>query len=271
MVLHTNLGRAVLSSAACDNIIKVAEGYSNLEYAVKKGGRGSRHSHVENLICKITGAEAAMVVNNNAAATMLCLSAMAKGKKVIVSRGELVEIGGSFRIPDIMRQSGAELTEVGTTNKTGVYDYADAIDEETAAIMKVHTSNYRVVGFTAEATLEELTELGSKTGIPVIYDMGSGLMTDLSRYGINEPTVAESIKKGIDVILFSGDKLLGGPQAGVIAGKSSFINTLINRKNYARTSSTPGKTQTINFYLVNEEFYLVDAPGYGYATLSKRE
>ena len=226
VVLHTNLGRAVLSSAACDNIIKVAEGYSNLEYAVKKGGRGSRHSHVENLICKITGAEAAMVVNNNAAATMLCLSAMAKGKKVIVSRGELVEIGGSFRIPDIMRQSGAELTEVGTTNKTGVYDYADAIDEETAAIMKVHTSNYRVVGFTAEATLEELTELGSKTGIPVIYDMGSGLMTDLSRYGINEPTVAESIKKGIDVILFSGDKLLGGPQAGVIAGKSSFINKM---------------------------------------------
>ena len=228
VVLHTNLGRAGLSSCACENVMKIAKGYSTLEYNVKKGARGSRHSHVEKLICKITGAEAAMVVNNNAAATMLCLSAIAEGKEVIVSRGELVEIGGSFRIPDIMARSGAKLIEVGTTNKTRIADYRNAINEDTAAIMKVHTSNYRIVGFTAEAGLEELTALGKEKAIPVIYDMGSGLLLDLSEYGIHEPTVGESLKTGIDVILFSGDKLMGGPQAGILAGKTSLINKMKN-------------------------------------------
>lgn len=228
VVLHTNLGRAGLSPSACENVMKIAKGYSTLEYNVKKGGRGSRHAHVEKLICKITGAEAAMVVNNNAAATMLCLSALAEGKEVIVSRGELVEIGGSFRVPDIMARSGAKLIEVGTTNKTKIADYRQAISQETAAVMKVHTSNYRIVGFTEEASLEELTALGKETGLPVIYDMGSGLLVDLSLYGINEPTVIESLNTGIDLILFSGDKLMGGPQAGIIAGKKSFINKMKN-------------------------------------------
>ena len=221
VVLHTNLGRAVLSSAACENVISTVKGYSNLEYEVKRGTRGSRHDHVEELICRITGAEAAMVVNNNAAATMLCLSAVAEEREVIVSRGELVEIGGSFRIPDIMARSGARLMEVGTTNKTKLSDYRNAVGEATAAIMKVHTSNYKVIGFTAEASLEELVSLGKETGLPVIYDMGSGLMMDMMQYGIAEPTVQESLKTGIDVILFSGDKLLGGPQAGIIAGKEA--------------------------------------------------
>lgn len=226
VVLHTNLGRAGLSSCACENVMKIAKGYSTLEYSVKKGVRGSRHSHVERILCKITGAEAAMVVNNNAAATMLCLSAIAEDKEVIVSRGELVEIGGSFRIPDIMARSGAKLIEVGTTNKTKAIDYRRAINEQTAAIMKVHTSNYRIVGFTAEAGLEELVALGKETDLPVIYDMGSGLLMNLSAYGINEPTVKDSLSTGIDVILFSGDKLMGGPQAGIIAGKTSLINKM---------------------------------------------
>lgn len=226
VVLHTNLGRAWLSDAACKKLVEIAQGYSNLEYDIKKGMRGSRHSHVEKIITKITGAEAAMVVNNNAAATMLCLSAMAENKEVIVSRGEVVEIGGSFRIPDIMKRSGATLVEVGTTNKTKISDYRAAITGDTAALMKVHTSNYRIVGFTAETTLKELVELGKETGLPVIYDMGSGLISDLSEYGIEEPTVTEGLKTGIDVILFSGDKLLGGPQAGIITGKKSLIDKM---------------------------------------------
>ncbi len=226
VVLHTNLGRARLSENACRHVVRTAEGYSTLEYDVKKGTRGSRHDHVEHIITKITGAEAAMVVNNNAAATMLCLSAMAQGKEVIVSRGELVEIGGSFRVPDIMRQSGAKLVEVGTTNKTRPEDYQRAITENTGAIMKVHTSNYRIVGFTAEADLKDLVAVGKKRELPVIYDMGSGLMVDLSPWGIQEPTVIQSLKTGIDVILFSGDKLLGGPQAGILAGKREQIDKM---------------------------------------------
>lgn len=226
VVLHTNLGRARLSEVVCKNIVRIAQGYATLEYDVKKGARGSRHDHVERLITKITGAEAAMVVNNNAAATMLCLSAMAEGSKVIVSRGELVEIGGSFRIPEIMEQSGAKLVEIGTTNKTRLEDYEEAIDQETAALMKVHTSNYRIVGFSAETSLEELVSLGEKKDLPVIYDMGSGLLADLENYGIHEPTVVKSLKTGIDVILFSGDKLLGGPQAGILAGKKEQIDKM---------------------------------------------
>ena len=225
-VLHTNLGRANLSTYACEQVVEAAKYYSNLEYDVKNGKRGHRHDHVEKLIQKITGVEAAMVVNNNAAATLLCLSAMGNKKEVIVSRGELVEIGGSFRIPDIMNQSGATLVEVGTTNKTKIKDYQAAITEETAALMKIHTSNYRILGFTQEAELDELVELGKRTNLPVIYDMGCGLMADLSNYGVDEPTVPKSLKSGIDVILFSGDKLLGGPQGGIIAGKKEYIDQM---------------------------------------------
>ncbi len=224
VVLHTNLGRACLSDKVCDHIREIAGHYSTLEYDLKKGARGSRHDHVEELICKITGAEAAMVVNNNAAATMLCLAALAKNKEVIVSRGELVEIGGSFRIPEIMEESGAILREVGATNKTHIKDYRKAYHPETTgALLKVHTSNYRIFGFTQEVTLEEMVELGKEMKLPVIYDMGSGLMVDLSRYGVEEPSVLAAMKTGIDLILFSGDKLLGGPQMGILAGKKEYI------------------------------------------------
>lgn len=227
VVLHTNLGRANLCKNAVESVLAVADSYSNLEYDVKKGARGSRHDHVEKIISKITGAEAAMVVNNNAAATMLCLSALAYGKEVITSRGELVEIGGSFRIPDIMEQSGAILKEVGTTNKTKPTDYINAYDaERTGAFLKVHTSNYRIVGFTQEVTLKEMVGLGKEYHVPVIYDMGSGLMADLTRYGVDEPTVVDALKDGADVVLFSGDKLLGGPQGGILIGKKEYIDRM---------------------------------------------
>ena len=197
VVLHTNLGRSNLCRAAVESVTAVADSYSNLEYDLKKGARGLRHDHVEKIIAKITGAEAAMVVNNNAAATMLCLSAMAFGKEVITSRGELVEIGGSFRIPEIMEQSGAHLKEVGTTNKTKPSDYRNAYDpEKTGALMKVHTSNYRILGFTQEVTLKEMVDLGKEMNLPVIYDMGSGLMADLTRYGVDEPTVLDAVNDG---------------------------------------------------------------------------
>ncbi len=226
VVLHTNLGRAILSDKAVAQVVSAARSYSTLEYDPEKGARGSRHSHVENTIKKITGAEAAMAVNNNAAATMLVLSALGRGREMIVSRGELVEIGGSFRIPDIMAESGAVLVEVGTTNKTRISDYESHINENTAALLKVHTSNYRVIGFTEDVSVKALRELGDKYDLPVIYDMGSGLMTDLSEWGIHEPVVKEGLKDGADVILFSGDKLLGGPQAGIIAGKKEYIDKM---------------------------------------------
>ena len=227
VVLHTNLGRSNLCRAAVESVTAVADSYSNLEYDLKKGARGLRHDHVEKIIAKITGAEAAMVVNNNAAATMLCLSAMAYGKEVITSRGELVEIGGSFRIPEIMEQSGAPLKEVGTTNKTKPSDYRNAYDpEKTGALMKVHTSNYRILGFTQEVTLREMVDLGKEMDLPVIYDMGSGLMADLTRYGVDEPTVLDAVNDGADVVLFSGDKLLGGPQGGILIGKKEYIDKM---------------------------------------------
>ncbi len=226
-ILHTNLGRAKLSEAAIRHVSEVAMNYSTLEYDLKKGARGSRHDHIEKLIAEIVGTEAAMVVNNNASAVVLCLSELAKGKEVIVSRGELVEIGGSFRIPEIMELGGATLREVGTTNKTNPKDYRDAINKEnTGALLKVHTSNYKIMGFTAEVGFPELAEIGRESGIPVIYDLGSGLMTDLRRYGIDEPTVPESVKGGADVITFSGDKLFGGPQAGIIIGKKQYIDRM---------------------------------------------
>ncbi len=226
VVLHTNLGRAKLSKSAMDAVAEVADKYSTLEYDPVKGGRGSRHVHVEKIIEKITGAEAAMVVNNNAAATMICLAAMGRGKEMVISRGELVEIGGSFRIPEIMEESGAHLAEVGTTNKAKLSDYRGRINENTGALMKVHTSNYKIIGFTEEVPLKELVKLGREENLPVIYDMGSGLMINLRDYGIEEPTVREAMADGADIILFSGDKLLGGPQGGVIIGKKKYIDMM---------------------------------------------
>ncbi len=228
-ILHTNLGRARLSEEAGKNVAEAALNYSTLEYDLNKGTRGSRHDHIEKLITRITGAEAAMVVNNNAAAVLLSLWALAKGKEVIVSRGELVEIGGSFRVPEIMELGGAYLREVGTTNKTKYDDYKLAVDaEKTGMLLKVHTSNYKIMGFTAEVDLPELVRLGKETGIPVVYVLGSGLITDLRGYGIHEPTVPDSVKSGADVITFSGDKLLGGPQAGIIIGRKQFIAKMKN-------------------------------------------
>lgn len=227
VVIHTNLGRSVINNEIMENMSKVSTGYSNLEYNLETGERGSRYSHLSKLINKITGAEDCIVVNNNAAAVMLILSTMAKGKNVITSRSELVEIGGSFRIPDVCRESGAELKEVGTTNKTHLFDYENAIDENTAAFFKVHQSNFKIYGFTKEVTSSDLLELKNKYNIPIIEDLGSGVLIDLEKYGLNhEPTVQECIKSGVDVVSFSGDKLLGGVQAGIIVGKKEFIEKM---------------------------------------------
>ncbi|MGM0395463.1 MAG: L-seryl-tRNA(Sec) selenium transferase [Bacillota bacterium] len=227
VVIHTNLGRSPINPEILEHMKEVATGYSNLEYDLQGGSRGSRYSHLEEIIADITGAEAAMVVNNNAAAVMLVLSTLAKGKDVIVSRGELIEIGGSFRVPDVMVQSGANLIEVGTTNKTHKTDYESAITEETGAIMKVHTSNYRIMGFTSAVDASELHQMSKEYGIPLIEDLGSGVLIDLSKYGITyEPTVMDSLESGVDIVTFSGDKLLGGPQAGVIVGKKEYIDKM---------------------------------------------
>lgn len=227
IILHTNLGRAKLSDRAVEAIKSIAQDYNTLEYNLKKGARGSRYDHVESLISKITGAEDAIVVNNNAAAVMLILSTMAKGYEVITSRGELVEIGGAFRVPDIMAQSGGTLVEVGTTNKTHYSDYVNAITPQTGALLKVHTSNFKIMGFFEEVTLEEMVEIGHKHNLPVIYDMGSGAMVRLENYGIqDEPNVLDTMKTGVDILSFSGDKLLGGPQAGIIIGKREWIEKM---------------------------------------------
>ncbi len=227
VVIHTNLGRSLLSESIKEEVWKVASRYSNLEYDLDLGERGSRYSHLEETIKKITGAEAVLVVNNNAAAVLLVLSTMAKGKEVIVSRGELVEIGGSFRIPKVMEQSGGYLIEVGSTNKTHIHDYEEVINENTAALLKVHTSNYRILGFTKSVEIEELSKLGEKHKLPVIEDLGSGLFVDLSKYGLSyEPTVIDSLKSGADIVTFSGDKILGGPQAGIIVGKKEYIEKM---------------------------------------------
>lgn len=227
IVLHTNLGRAKLSDSAVKAIHSVAQDYNTLEYDLAKGSRGSRYSHVEKLICKLTGAEDAMVVNNNAAAVMLVLSSVAKGKEVVTSRGELVEIGGAFRVPEIMEQSGCTLVEVGTTNKTHLQDYAHAITENTGAFLKVHTSNFKIMGFSEEVSLNNMVKLGHEKNIPVIYDLGSGAMVRLENYGIvDEPNVLDAMKSGADVISFSGDKLLGGPQAGIIIGTREWIEAM---------------------------------------------
>ena len=227
VVLHTNLGRALLSPLAIERLRRVGSAYSNLELDLKTKERGSRYVHVDGLLKRLTGAPASLVVNNNAAAVLLALESLARGKEVIVSRGELIEIGGEFRIPDIMRRSGAILREVGTTNRTHLKDYADAIGPETALLLKVHTSNYRVLGFTAQVPTRDLVELGRSRGIPVMEDLGSGCFVDLRPYGFPyEPTVQEAVAAGLDLVSFSGDKLLGGPQAGIVVGKAELVERL---------------------------------------------
>ena len=226
VILHTNLGRAPLIPAAIERLIETATQYSNLEYDLRAGARGRRDVHTARLLARVVGAESAIVVNNNAAAVFLVLNALARGGEVIVSRGELIEIGDAFRIPDIMSESGAVLREVSTTNRTRLADYERAITDRTRLLLRVHPSNFRIVGFTERPSLEELVELGRRTGLPVFEDLGSGCLVDLSAFGIKEPVVGESLKAGASVISFSGDKLLGGPQAGIIAGQKDLIERI---------------------------------------------
>jgi L-seryl-tRNA(Ser) seleniumtransferase len=227
VIIHTNLGRAPLSDAALAAMTAVGRGYSNLEYELEAGERGSRYDHLEALLCRVTGAEAAITVNNNAAALLLTLSALAQGREVVISRGQLVEIGGGFRIPDVMAQSGATLVEVGTTNRTYLRDYEAAIGESTLALMRVHASNFRVIGFVESAALPDLSRLAHERGLLLLDDLGSGCLLDTRRYGLSvEPTPQESIRAGADLVMFSGDKLLGGPQAGIIAGKRDLVARL---------------------------------------------
>jgi L-seryl-tRNA(Ser) seleniumtransferase len=234
IVVHTNLGRSVLPEKAIEHMVRIAGGYSNLEYELDAGKRGKRHTHIKRLLRDITGAEDGIAVNNNAGAVLICLNTLAKGREVIVSRGELVEIGGSFRVPDVMAFSGAVLREVGTTNKTHLYDYENAIGERTALILKVHQSNFKITGFTEEVPVERLAALGRSRDIPVMYDLGSGCLVDLRPRGIHsEPSVQEIVKCGLNIVTFSGDKLLGGPQAGLIVGKKELIGR-IQKNPFAR-------------------------------------
>jgi L-seryl-tRNA(Ser) seleniumtransferase len=227
VVIHTNLGRSPLHASALEHMMEISKSYSNLEYDLDMGERGSRYTHVEGILCRLSGAESAMVVNNNAGAVLLALNTMAEGREVIVSRGELVEIGGAFRIPEVMKRSGALLKEVGTTNRTYISDYQKAISPQTALLLKVHTSNFRVMGFTSDTSLQDLVQLGSQYQLPVMNDLGSGCFVDLTQYGLEkEPTVQEAIKTGVDLVTFSGDKLLGGPQSGIILGKKKLLDQI---------------------------------------------
>lgn len=227
VILHTNLGRAPLSQDALKAIQDTALGYSNLEYDLATGERSSRHDHAQALIRRITGAQAALVVNNNAAAVMFILRAFAEQREVIISRGQLVEIGGGFRVPDVLSQSGAHMVEVGTTNRTHLADYENAITPNTGVLLRVHPSNFRVIGFTEEVSLAELSALGRKHNVPVVDDLGSGALIETTAYGLaHEPMPQESLTAGADLVAFSGDKLLGGPQAGIIVGKSEYISKL---------------------------------------------
>lgn len=275
VILHTNLGRSILSPELINHLTTVAGSYSNLEYDVEKGKRGSRYSHVEKLLCDITGAEAAFVVNNNAAAVVLALNTLAQDRETIVSRGELIEIGGSFRIPDILKRSGSRMVEVGTTNKTHLRDYESVISEKTAVLLKVHTSNYRIVGFTTEVELPELVKLGRQHKVPVVNDLGSGSLIDFSPYGLTqEPTVQEVVKTGVDVITFSGDKLLGGPQSGVIVGKRAILKSLIknplNRALRIDKLTLASLESTLRLYL-DQESVIQKIPTLRMITMTKAE
>jgi len=254
VVVHTNLGRSVLAKPAINAVAEACAHYSNCEFDLATGKRGSRYSHVEQILCDITGAEAALVVNNNAAAVFIMLETLAKGREVIVSRGQLVEIGGSFRIPDVMAKSGAVLREVGATNRTHVHDYERAIGDETAALMRVHTSNFRVVGFTKEVTLAEMRALGDRYNLPVIEDLGSGTLYALAGEGLlGEPTVQQVVAQGADVVSFSGDKVLGGPQAGVIVGRKEYVDRIkknpINRAVRIDKMTLAALEATLRLYL----------------------
>ena len=256
VVIHTNLGRAPFSNQIIKEVSEILKGYSNLEFDLQSGKRGSRNTHVTQLLTYLTGAEDVLVVNNNAAALMLILRTFAKDKEVIVSRGELIEIGGSFRLPDIMAASDCKMVEVGTTNKTKIKDYENAANEETALLFKAHTSNYVIQGFTQEATLHELVALGKKKNIPVVYDMGSGLLRKTSvEVFKDEPDVKKTLATGIDLVSFSGDKLLGGPQAGIIAGKKEFVSIL--KKEPMVRALRVGKT-TLAFMEAALSYYLDD-------------
>jgi L-seryl-tRNA(Ser) seleniumtransferase len=227
VVLHTNLGRAPLADAAIQAIARTAGGYTNLEYRIDEGARGSRYDHCASLLCELTGAGGALVVNNNAAALVLVLNTLANGREVVISRGELVEIGGSFRVPDIMERSGARLREVGSTNRTHDADYAGAIGPDTGALLKVHRSNFTMEGFVAEVSAENLAKLGKERGLPLIHDMGSGLLIPLDDFGLKgEPTAGDAIRAGAQVVTISGDKLLGGPQAGIILGDAALVKKM---------------------------------------------
>lgn len=264
VIIHTNLGRSLLPQSAMARIGEVGARYSNLEFDLATGERGSRYSLVEKLLCTLTGAEAALVVNNNAAAVLLVLETLARGREVIVSRGQLVEIGGSFRVPEVMARSGALLVEVGATNRTHPRDYENAIGEQTALLLKVHCSNFRIIGFTREVSLPELIQIGRQRGVPVMEDLGSGCFVDLSRFGLErEPTVQEAVASGADVITFSGDKLLGGPQAGIILGRREIVERVkknpLNRALRIDKFTLAGLESVLRLYL-DEKTALAEIP-----------
>ena len=257
VIIHTNLGRAPLSKATIAAMGTAAQGYSNLEYDLDKGVRGSRLIHAESVLGKLTGAEAAVVVNNNASAVMLTLAALSNRKRAIIARSQLVEIGGGFRVPDVMKQSGAKLVEVGATNRVHLRDYEEAVSEPTGVVMRAHRSNFKIIGFTEEPELKEIVEVAHKAGVPVVDDLGSGSFIDTAKYGLaHEPTVQESLEAGVDVVCFSGDKLLGGPQAGIIVGRKKLIDKIkkhpLARAVRADKIALAGITATLLHYLKDE-------------------
>ncbi len=257
VILHTNLGRAPMSAATVASMEAVSRGYTNLEFDLTTGKRGSRLVHAENLLQRLTGAEAAVVVNNNAAAVLLVMAALSNHKRAVISRSQLVEIGGGFRVPDVMKQSGAKLVEVGTTNKVRISDYEEALAEPAGLVLRAHRSNFKIIGFTEEPTLKEIAETAHRFGVPCVDDLGSGALLDTARYGLShEPTVQESLTAGVDVVCFSGDKLLGGPQAGIIVGKAALLEKIkrhpLARALRADKTRLAGLTATLLHYLKDE-------------------